>query len=438
MEVAVSLETIAKQIQDLTKNVSTYLQNNGHPQPSLSVNGPADFPRDSPEVAEARGKLIEQTQLLRDLLMGPSDYIRHITNSYVDVACIHWITHFNIAKHVPLDQPISYADLASAANVPLSQLRQVLRYASTIHLFTEPTPGHVAHTSVSRLLRDSPPVIDYVGHCVEFSATIVAKMVEATEKFQGSQEPNETAFNLAFDTPLPMFGWMGQHPEVAQRFKRLMVGMTKSEKYSPRYLGECYDWSALESGKVVDIGGSSGHCSIVIAKQAPKLKLIVQDLPHVVAANKDSLPEELRQQISFMPHDFFAPQPVEDADVYLFSQIFHDWSDKYCVKILQNVIPVMKKGAKIVIRDQVVPPPGSLEKWVEKEMRMVDIFMMTNFNAKERELSDWEKLFAEADPRLRIAKMVKPPTSVFTIMEIELREDGNSAALATNGVNGSH
>ena len=112
---------------------------------------------------------------------------------------------------------------------------------------------------MSRLLRDSPPVIDYVGHCVEFSASIVAKMVDATDKFKGSEEPNETAFNIAFDTPLPMFGWMGQHQVVAQRFKRLMVGMTKSEKYSPRFLGECYDWAALGEGKVVDVSSNSSQ-----------------------------------------------------------------------------------------------------------------------------------------------------------------------------------
>lgn len=119
------------------------------------------------------------------------------------------------------------------------------------------------------------------------------------------------------------------------------------------------------------IGGSSGHCSIAIAKVAPQLKLVVQDLPHVAAANEGSLPEELREQVSFMGHDMFQPQPVKDADVYMYSQIFHDWSDQYVVKILQQLIPSMKKGAKIVIRDQVVPPPGTLEKWIEKEMRCV-------------------------------------------------------------------
>jgi hypothetical protein len=95
--------------------------------------------------------------------------------------------------------------------------------------------------------------MDYVGHCVEFAAPVVAKIVQATEKFNGSQDSNETAFNLAMDTPIPMFPWMGQHPEVADRFKRLMVGMSKSPKYSPKPLGESYDWQGLGDGTVVDV-----------------------------------------------------------------------------------------------------------------------------------------------------------------------------------------
>lgn len=251
-----SLESIAQQIQNLTKNVSSLLQQHSSPQPSLSVDGPADLPRGIDELERARGQLIEQTRLLHDLVMGPSDYLRGITNYYVDVACIHWIFNFKIAEHVPLGgsaDGISYANLAEAAGVPESQLRQVLRYAMTCRLFHEPAPGLVAHTSVSRLLCDSPPVVDYVGHCAEFSSVVVGKLVDATERFKGSEEPNQTAFNIAYDTPLPMFPWMGQHPETAQRFKRLMMSMTASEKYSPRHLAESYDWSALNQGTVVDV-----------------------------------------------------------------------------------------------------------------------------------------------------------------------------------------
>lgn len=173
---------------------------------------------------------------------------------------------------------------------------------------------------------------------------------------------------------------------------------------------------------MAQVGGSAGHCSIAIAKLHPQLKFIVQDLPHVVAANKDTLPPDMQPRIGFMPHDFFAPQPVRDADAYLFSQIFHDWSDKYVVKILRATVGSMRPGAKIVVRDMVLPPSGTLPSWVDKEMRMVDIFMMTNFNAKERELADWEKVLSMADERLTITKRSKPGAGVFSIMEVELRQ----------------
>lgn len=59
---------------------------------------------------------------------------------------------------------------------------------------------------------------------------------------------------------------------------------------------------------------------------------------------------------------------------------------------------------------------------------MVDVIMMANFNAKERELEDWAQVFKMADPRLRISKHVTPPTSVFTIMEVELVDEAETPA----------
>lgn len=59
--------------------------------------------------------------------------------------------------------------------------------------------------------------------------------------------------------------------------------------------------------------------------------------------------------------------------------------------------------------------------------RMVDITMLGNFNAQERELEDWAKLFQRADPRLRLVKHVKPPTSVMSIIEVELVDETANA-----------
>lgn len=55
-----------------------------------------------------------------------------------------------------------------------------------------------------------------------------------------------------------------------------------------------------------------------------------------------------------MYSDFFTQQPVT-ADVYYFRSIFHNWADKYCIRILQNLVPALKPGARIVIHERILP-----------------------------------------------------------------------------------
>lgn len=81
------------------------------------------------------------------------------------------------------------------------------------------------------------------------------------------------------------------------------------------------------------------------------------------------MPEDVKARISGMEHDFLTPQPVKGADIYLFRWILHDWSDKYCVKILQSLIPALKKGAKIIINDICIPPPGMLGIAADRALR---------------------------------------------------------------------
>lgn len=69
-----------------------------------------------------------------------------------------------------------------------------------------------------------------------------------------------------------------------------------------------------------------------------------------------------------MAHDFLTPQPKE-ADVFLFRWIFHDWPDKYVIKILRNLVPVLKPGTRIVVNDGVMPAPGSVPLEIERKTR---------------------------------------------------------------------
>ena len=94
----------------------------------------------------------------------------------------------------------------------------------------------------------------------------------------------------------------------------------------------------------------------------------MQDLPQVVEDGESKLAPELSDRVSFMAHDF-NEQPVKNADVYLFRWIFRNWSDKYCVQMLRNLIPALKSGAGVVINDNCLPEPSVLSLWQEERLR---------------------------------------------------------------------
>lgn len=165
-------------------------------------------------------------------------------------------------------------------------------------------------------------------------------------------------------------------PDRATRFANAMAYFNSIEDLAPHHLCDAYDWTSVS--KVVDIGGSAGSTAVALATRLPEMSIVIQDL-----AVRD--------------------QPVRDADVYHFRWIFHDWSDGYCLKLLRALVPALKQGARVVVSDFVVPESGATSRYTEGLIRGFDLSMMELFNAREREEQDWQRLFAEADPRFRFA-----------------------------------
>ena len=126
------------------------------------------------------------------------------------------------------------------------------------------------------------------------------------------------------------------------------------------------------------------------------------------------------------------PQPVHDADLYLFRSVLLNWPDNYVVKFLRQLIPALKTGARVVINEGALPKPGEVGMWDEKIVWSLDLCMMAMFNSKERTVEEWEGLFAEADPRFKFLGARRPGESLLWIMEAVWDADGEVKA----GVNG--
>lgn len=195
-----------------------------------------------------------------------------------------------------------------------------------------------------------------------------AKMVAAMRKYPSSGEPNETAFNVAFNTSRPFYLELDTEKERSRRFGAAMVWMSRSGRFSHDQLARGFDWARLDHDQttVVDVGGGHGAVSIHIAKATSKVRFVVQDLPITVSDGARLLPLELKERVSFMPHDFFSEQPVKGADVYFFRYILHNWSDKYAEPILKALIPALKDGS-IILCCEFLPGDISTTTWSNKQ-----------------------------------------------------------------------
>lgn len=187
------------------------------------------------------------------------------------------------------------------------------------------------------------------------------------------------AFNIAFNTTESVYEFHKSHPEHGKNFAT-MIGNLEHEVSTKNAFGQGYPWDTIgdniAGGTVVDIGGSIGTSSILLARRFPNLKFIVQDLPGPIASGKDAVPADVSERVEFVVHDFFTEQPV-NADAYFFRYIFHNWGDRKVLEILRALVPALRPGAKVIINDYILPEPGSMDIAQERRARCVCAYQPT-------------------------------------------------------------
>lgn len=310
--------------------------------------------------------------------------------------------------------------------------------------------GSVAHTAGSKLLTVPGPR-DLIYFATLDSNPWAASYIDTFAKWGPSEEPNETAFNYLSGSTLPVYKAWETDPVRGPRFGRAMDGFQSTSAYHTDHIVRGWDWHLLPPGStVVDVGGSRGTVSYALAKAFPNPSFIVQDLPEVTTGSREQalvgVEKEMESRVSFLAHDFFTPQPVKHADAYFLRMILHNYSDKYAVKIIQQLIPAMKRGpggSKLLIAEQVMQPmvglssrasrsggSGGLSARDESVMRFLDLQMMIMLNAKEREMVDWEALFKRASEGqeegvLQITGHRRSEGGVHSIIVVELLPRGD-------------
>ncbi|KAJ6461096.1 O-methyltransferase [Mycena sanguinolenta] len=152
-----------------------------------------------------------------------------------------------------------------------------------------------------------------------------------------------------------------------ERFGKAMAGTGSWE--APGAVLHGFDWASLPRGSVVvDVGGGIGSTSMLLASAYADvdadggggLRFVIQDRPVVVEMGEKAwrakCPELLDSgTVRFQVHDFFTPQPVTDAAVFILRVVLHDWPDAFAQRILLRLREAAAPHTKLVLADFVLP-----------------------------------------------------------------------------------
>lgn len=333
---------------------------------------------------------------------------------------------------------------------------RLIRMAIANYIFTEPRKGVVAHSAISKLIAEDNLVYEWIGMVGNDMWSTGTNIVPAITKWPGSMEPTETAFALG--KGMSFWDLLQQDPERAIKFAKGMQFLQSHPAFNIEHLVKSLGWDTESAPKLmVDMGGSSGSIAKALLERYPKLEIHVQDVPEALAGAE--VPGNLEGRLSFSPHNFFTPQSINGADVYFLRSILHDWSDKYAVAIIKNIIPALKPGGRVIVNEVVLPEPNSISNDYAQLLRYVasfdmyryletntcvstyrgyDLSMLQLFNAKERDAAEWEALFQDTDSRFKLERIATVPGSLLSVVEFVWLADeptlGGTADGSTGGL----
>ncbi|KAK9423457.1 putative S-adenosyl-L-methionine-dependent methyltransferase, partial [Seiridium unicorne] len=322
--------------------------------------------------------------LLR-LVNGPGNEFRTFFITQYDLAAWQVALEFGLFGHALLNGKIDRAVLAAKAGMDADLCGRISKHLATQNVFNQIELDVFEHSAASALVaKDSGIEALIIGQVDEmFRAASEASACVQNSPFESN------SFNSPFATRQgkPVYSWYGDNPEKGIRFAKGMAGVAQMDRPIST-LRDDFAWAKLEaSGKVVDIGGGSGHVALHLASHFPGLNFV---------------------RVTFQQHDFFSEQPITDASAFFLRQGLHNRNDADCVKIIRALVPALEKckpGTPLLINDEVLPALNRVPKYKEHSLRHYDMCMVVIFGSKQRTEKEFEKLLKEADSRFEVVKV---------------------------------
>jgi ubiquinone/menaquinone biosynthesis C-methylase UbiE len=281
------------------------------------------------------------------------------------------------------------AAIAAPRGLDPDRVFRLLRALSTVGIVIEASPRHFTLTPLGRLLGSREPrnMRTAAMLLTEYHADVWARLDDALAK--------GTAFEALKGRPL--FDWLGEHPDEAARFHRMMIDVHGPETQA---VVDAYDFSGF--AHIVDVGGGNGSVLSAIVAAVPGLRATLFDLPEGIAAARRGEGGPL-PNVELVAGNVFDTVPP-GGDAYLLRHLLHDYDDPQALQILSNIRRAMRPGARVVVLEaplptDATPAPG----------RWLDLHVMLLNGGRERTLDEYSRLFQQSGLKLNRTLPTKHP-----------------------------
>lgn len=311
--------------------------------------------------------------------------------------CLQIMAELGIADTIG-DVPKTAEELAEASGTHAPALRRMLRLLSGLGvLLKDEQTQRWSLTELGSMLRKDNPGSVYGslrahGHLLSWQAWGDLKSSLTTgqpsvEKFMGDS----------------FFNYLSAHPEDAAIFNGSMAAY---QTLNAPAVVNAYDFSAART--VMDVGGGTGTLMSHILRAHPPIRGAIYEMPHVAKEARERLASlGLKERCDIVDGDFFTSIP-QGQDVYILSQILHDWDDEKSLRILSNIRQAMRPDSRLLVVETVLPGDNAMHFG-----NLYDMAMLVLVGGQERTEAEYTALVQKAGMKIaRILPTTMPPSVI--------------------------
>src|SRR4051794_14094494 len=283
-----------------------------------------------------------------------------------------------------LDEPRTLVDVAGRTSSDTATMARLLRVLVDLDLLAASDEGRYAATSRGEVLR--------VGHPsgvrnLALMQTVIPNLHAWRHLSDAVRRGGAVYQDLHGMTS---WEWLASHPEDEAIFNAAMARRSALQVAAIRAA-----WDFSRTRLVVDVGGGEGAMMAGLLSHEPDLRGIVADRSAVADAATRALAESgFGGRAHGETSDFFtAVSP--GGDLYVLSNVLHDWDDDRATSILRTVHAAMGPDAHLLVVENVLDAPGRTASQ-QRDLHLVDLHMLVMFGARERTKAEYDSLLVEA------------------------------------------